>query len=228
MNIKEEIDSIMERDPAARNWLEVVLCYPSFHAMILYRIHHYLWDVWGLRILPRLISQIARFITGIEIHPGAKIGKKLFIDHGAGVVIGETSIIGDNVTLYHDVTLGGVSPSENSNEQRCVKRHPTLQDNVVIGSGAQVLGPITVHECGRVGANAVVVKDVAKNQTVVGIPARPTGKQNTGAFRAYATNTSDIDPILAELENLKKQISELQNPPIKKSKTSKAKSKGKK
>ncbi|MDX1738786.1 MAG: serine O-acetyltransferase EpsC, partial [Alphaproteobacteria bacterium] len=142
-SIIREIDGMIERDPAARSRMEVALCYPAFHAIMAYRVANKLWRR-GWRLLPRFISQFARWMTGIEIHPGATIGKKLFIDHGMGVVVGETAEIGDNVTLYHDVTLGGVSPSEDSDGQRCTKRHPTLLDNVVVGSGAQILGPITV------------------------------------------------------------------------------------
>ena len=170
--LRDEIRGIRRRDPAARTALDVITSYPSFHALRFYRLAHWLW-VRKWFWLARYISQWGRFWTGIEIHPGAKIGKRLFIDHGMGVVIGEFSEIGDDVTLYHGVTLGGVSPSENSADQVGVKRHPTLGDNVVVGSGAQILGPVTVGGCARVGANSVVTRDVLERTTVVGIPARP-------------------------------------------------------
>ncbi len=162
--IKEDIQSIFERDPAARSTLEVVLCYPGLHAVWIYRVANWFWKR-ELYFLGRLISHFGRFLTGIEIHPGATIGRKFFIDHGMGVVIGETAEIGDNVTLYHGVTLGGVSLEK-------VKRHPTIEDNVVIGSGAKVLGPFTVGKGSRIGSNSVVVKEVPPNSTVVGVPGR--------------------------------------------------------
>ena len=163
-NLREDIDSVFERDPAARNIMEIIFCYPGLHALWIYRIAHWFW-INDLFFLGRLISHIGRFMTGIEIHPGAKIGRKFFIDHGMGVVIGETAEIGDNVTLYHGVTLGGVTWDK-------VKRHPTLGDNVVIGSGAKVLGPFTVGKGAKIGSNSVVVKEVPENATVVGIPGR--------------------------------------------------------
>lgn len=162
--VREDIYSVFDRDPAARSVLEIVFCYPGLHAVWLYRIAHWFW-IHGLYFLGRLTSHIGRFLTGIEIHPGAKIGRKFFIDHGMGVVIGETAEIGDNVTLYHGVTLGGVTWDK-------VKRHPTLDDNVVIGSGAKILGPFTVGKGAKVGSNSVVVKEVPPNATVVGIPGR--------------------------------------------------------
>ncbi len=209
LNIKEEIDSIIARDPSARNWVEVVFLYPSFHAIMIYRIAFWLSDTMRLSFIPRFLSQFARFITGIEIHPSARIGKRFFMDHGAGIVIGETAIIGDDVTLYHDVTLGGVSPSDNADSQRNVKRHPTLEDCVVIGSGAQILGAITVGRNARVGANAVVVKNVEDNTTVVGIPAKPVQKNKTVDFRPYAVVEGANDPIQKELEKLRKEIQKL-------------------
>jgi len=163
-NIREDINSVFERDPAARNALEIIFCYPGLHALWIYRIAHWFW-VNEFFFLGRFISHIGRFLTGVEIHPGAKIGRKFFIDHGMGVVIGETAEIGDNVTLYHGVTLGGVTWDK-------VKRHPTLDDNVVIGSGAKVLGPFTVGKGAKIGSNSVVVKEVPENATVVGIPGR--------------------------------------------------------
>lgn len=213
--IRDDIDSMMARDPAARSRLEVVLCYPGFQAVMVYRLAHALWRRrWYL--LGRIISQIGRVLTGIEIHPGAVIGRRLFIDHGMGVVIGETSEIGDDVTLYHGVTLGGVAPSEDSHSQRNVKRHPTLHDGVIVGSGAQVLGPITVGECARVGANAVVAKNVPSGATVVGIPARVVSTrkrkddEEPPRFVAYGTPTGDIpDPVARAIEGLLDEVQSL-------------------
>lgn len=162
--IKDDINSVYDRDPAARSALEIIFCYPGLHAVWLHRIAHWLWQ-HNLFFLGRLTSQISRFITGIEIHPGAKIGKRFFIDHGMGVVIGETAEIGDDVTIYHGVTLGGVTWDK-------VKRHPTLEDKVVIGSGAKILGPFTVGRGAKIGSNSVVVKEVPSNATVVGIPGK--------------------------------------------------------
>ena len=169
--MNEYLQSIIDRDPAAKSKLSVILTYPGVKAVLFHQIAHF-FCVAKFDLIARVISQFSRFLTGIEIHPKAKIGKNLFIDHGMGVVIGETSEIGDNVTIYHAVTLGGISPSIKSNEQRDVKRHPTLKDNVVIGSGAQVLGPITVGEHAKVGANAVVTHDVPSHAVMVGIPAK--------------------------------------------------------
>ena len=186
-NMNEFLESIIKRDPAARSKLSVILTYPGVKAVLSHRFANRLWKM-KMFLLARMVSQTSRFITGIEIHPAAEIGKNLFIDHGMGVVIGETSKIGDNVTLYHAVTLGGVSPSIDSDSQRMAKRHPTLKDNVVVGSGAQILGPITVEDNAKVGANAVVVKDVSKNAIMVGIPARNTNKDNIikdDKFRPY-------------------------------------------
>ena len=178
------LQSIIDRDPAARSKLSVILTYPGVKAIFLYKIANF-FSVAKFYLVARMISQLARFITGIEIHPAAKIGKNLFIDHGMGVVIGETSDIGDNVTIYHNATLGGISPSINSNEQRHVKRHPTLKDNVVVGSGAQVLGPIEVGKNAKIGSNAVVTKDVPENAVMIGIPARNVGTTNE-EFKPYA------------------------------------------
>ena len=183
------LQSIIDRDPAARSKLSVILTYPGVKAIFLYKIANF-FSVAKFYLVARMISQLARFITGIEIHPAAKIGKNLFIDHGMGVVIGETSEIGDNVTIYHNATLGGISPSINSNEQRHVKRHPTLKDNVVVGSGAQVLGPIEVGKNAKIGSNAVVTKDVPENAVMIGIPARNVGT-TTEEFKPYAVTDED-------------------------------------
>jgi serine O-acetyltransferase len=187
------LQSIIDRDPAARSKLSVILTYPGVKAIFLYKIANF-FSVAKFYLVARMISQLARFITGIEIHPAAKIGKNLFIDHGMGVVIGETSEIGDNVTIYHNATLGGISPSINSNEQRHVKRHPTLKDNVVVGSGAQVLGPIEVGKNAKIGSNAVVTKDVPENAVMIGIPARNVGT-TTEEFKPYAVTeeSKEID-----------------------------------
>ena len=168
------LQSIINRDPAAKSKLSLILTYPGVKAIFFHQIAHF-FCLAKFDLISRIISQTSRFLTGIEIHPRAKIGKNLFIDHGMGVVIGETSEIGDNVTIYHMVTLGGISPSIDSNSQRQIKRHPTLKDNVVVGSGAQILGPITIGENSKIGANAVVTKDVEANAIMVGIPAKNIG-----------------------------------------------------
>lgn len=168
--IKKDISAAMQRDPAARNGLEIVLCYAGLHAVWNHRINHWLWN-HGMRLLARWFAQLNRFFTGIEIHPGAVIGEGFFIDHGMGVVIGETSIIGKNVTIFHGVTLGGVSAQKG-------KRHPTIEDEVVIGAGAKILGNITIGSCSRIGANAVVVKDVPCDSVVVGVPGRIVHKEH--------------------------------------------------
>ena len=177
------LESIINRDPAAKSKLSVVLTYPGVKAVFFHQIAHF-FSVAKFDLIARIISQFSRFLTGIEIHPKAKIGKNLFIDHGMGVVIGETSEIGDNVTIYHSVTLGGISPSIDSDSQRDVKRHPTLKNNVVVGSGAQVLGPVVVGENAKIGANAVVTKDVPENAVMVGIPAKNVGT-TTKEFKPY-------------------------------------------
>jgi len=183
------LDSIINRDPAAKSKISVILTYPGVKAVFFHRIANF-FSVANLDLIARIISQFSRFLTGIEIHPKAKIGKNLFIDHGMGVVIGETSEIGDNVTIYHMVTLGGISPSINSDNQRDSKRHPTLMDNVVVGSGAQVLGPITVSKNAKIGANAVVTKDVPENAVMVGIPAKNVGTA-TEEFKPYGIANGD-------------------------------------
>ena len=181
------LNSIINRDPAAKSILSVVLTYPGVKAVFFYRIANF-FHLAKFHLIARIISQLARFFTGIEIHPAAKIGKNLFIDHGMGVVIGETSEIGDDVTIYHAVTLGGISPSIDTERQRHEKRHPTIEDNVVIGSGAQILGPINVGKGARIAANAVVVNDVADNTTMVGVPAKAIKVGNKGTFKPYGVD----------------------------------------
>ena len=181
------LESIKKRDPAAKSILSIILTYPGVKAVFFHQISNFFYKA-GFDLIARIISQIIRFFTGIEIHPGAKIGKNLFIDHGMGVVIGETSEVGDNVTIYHNVTLGGISPSIDSERQRHEKRHPTIGNDVVIGSGAQIIGPIKVGNNSRIAANAVVVKDVPENATMVGIPARAVKLENKGSFRPYGVD----------------------------------------
>ena len=181
------LQSIIDRDPAAKSKLSLVLTYPGVKAVFFHRIANF-FSVAKFDLIARIISQFSRFLTGIEIHPGAKIGKNLFIDHGMGVVIGETSKIGNDVTIYHAVTLGGISPSIDSESQRHEKRHPTIGDNVVIGSGAQIIGPVKVGDGSRIAANAVVVKDVEENTTMVGVPAKAVKSGNQGNFRPYGVD----------------------------------------
>ena len=201
MRLKQDVQSIFERDPAAKSVLEVLTCYPGLHALIFYRLAHF-FARRRLILLPRLISQFARFITGIEIHPGAKIGEGFFIDHGMGVVIGETAEVGDNVTLYQGVTLGGTGKEKG-------KRHPTLGNNVVVGSGAKILGPLKIGDNVRVGAGAVVLNDVPPNTTVVGIPGRVViyrGQRIT----AVNLNHDDMpDPVAEMLDCLQRQVDDL-------------------
>ncbi|WP_085584151.1 serine O-acetyltransferase [Thalassospira mesophila] len=204
--IRHEIDAMIARDPAARSRLEVVLTYPSFHAIMGYRVTNWLWKR-GFRVTARFISQIFRWLTGIEIHPGATIGKRFFIDHGMGVVIGETAEIGDDVTLYQGVTLGGTAPSVDSDGQRGLKRHPTLEDGVIVGSGAQILGPFTVRRNARIGGNAVVLAEVPEGATVVGIPAKIVRREKDDRFCAYGTPVGDLpDPIARALEDLSREV----------------------
>ncbi len=208
--LREDIDNILARDPAARSRIEVVLAYPGFHALLFHRLANPLWRR-GFTTLARVISHIARMVTGIEIHPGATIGRRVFIDHGMGVVIGETAELGDGVTLYQGVTLGGTSLDGG-------KRHPTLKPGVIVGAGAQVLGPIEVGEGARVGANAVVVRPVAPGQTVVGIPARPAGeaqgekaRPEPDAFCAYGLSGADLpDPVARAIGALLDEVTQLQ------------------
>ena len=193
--LKEEIAVVFERDPAARNTWEVITCYPGFHAMLFHRAGHKLWKA-GFKWLARLVSHFSRWLTGIEIHPGASIGRRFFIDHGMGVVIGETAEIGDDCTLYHGVTLGGTSWNKG-------KRHPTLGKGVVVGAGAKILGPILVGEGARIGSNAVVVKEVPAGATAIGIPARIIeADAHNGRFTAYAVGRDNNDPMAKALHEL--------------------------
>lgn len=227
MRILKDLDSYFSRDPAARKKSEIILCYPGFHAIAFHRAAHFLWKK-NLRLTARFLAHIGRWMTGIEIHPGATIGERLFIDHGMGTVIGETAVIGDGVTLYHDITLGGVSWNKG-------KRHPTLEDGVIVGSGAQILGPVTVGKNAKIGSNAVVVKDVPEEATMVGIPARrvrmPGEAEKTATFsakkddmpetereshaasefRAYAVcdDNEAADPARAELNRLREDVEAL-------------------
>ena len=187
------LQSIIDRDPAAKSKISVILTYPGVKAVLFHRIANF-FCVAKFDLIARIISQFSRFLTGIEIHPKAKIGKNLFIDHGMGVVIGETSEIKDNVTIYHMATLGGISPSINSNEQREIKRHPTLEDNVVVGSGAQVLGPVVVGKNAKIGANAVVIKDVPENAVMIGIPAKNVNSKSEpdSSFKPYGIDREEI------------------------------------
>ena len=186
--LRADFTIIKERDPAATSLLLVILTYPGVKAVFFHRIANFIWSL-NLKLLGRMISQLSRFLTGIEIHPAAKIGKNFFIDHGMGVVIGETAEIGDNVTIYHGVTLGGIMPAVKSSEQVGLKRHPTLEDDVIVGSGAQILGPIIIKSCARIGSNAVVTKDVPKGGIMVGIPAKniqSKSKKTDNTFAPYA------------------------------------------
>jgi len=193
--MNDYLESIKKRDPAAKSIISIILTYPGVKAVFFHQISNFFYKA-GFDLIARIISQTIRFFTGIEIHPGAKIGKNLFIDHGMGVVIGETSEIGDNVTIYHNVTLGGSSPSIDSERQRHEKRHPTIGHDVVIGSGAQIIGPIKVGNNARIAANAVVVKDVPENAVMVGIPAKNVSENSSleNDFKPYGiTSESDKD-----------------------------------
>ena len=221
--IKEEIDVVFERDPAARSVLETIFTCPGFQAIVFHRLNHWLWNK-KLHLIARMTAHIARFMTGIEIHPGAVIGNRFFIDHGMGIVIGETAEIGDDVSIYHGVTLGGTTWNKG-------KRHPTLKDNVVVGAGAKILGPITVSEGARIGCNAVVVKDVPVDATVVGVPGHIIVKkdpEDTSAqreamakkigFEAYAESKDMSDPVqnaldamLDHMHKVEKELEELKN-----------------
>lgn len=209
----QEVDSVFARDPAARSRLEIILCYPGLHAVLIYRLTHWLWQR-RLKLIARLLSYLARILTGVDIHPGARIGRRLFIDHGFGVVIGETATIGDDVTIYHDVTLGGVTPQDDA---KGALRHPQIGNGVIIGAGAHLLGPIRIGENARVGSNAVVIGDVAAGDVVVGVPAHPVRKKGKPAppveethFDAYGLPPGqDGDPVLAAVEKLAAEVTSL-------------------
>lgn len=216
--IINNLDSIIKRDPSIESRLEAFLCTPGLHAIIFYRLAHFLWKK-KFRIISRLISQFARFLTGIEIHPGAVIGSDFFIDHGMGVVIGETTKIGNNVTLYHDVTLGGLKFFD-ENGQVMKKRHPTIGNDVIVGSGSQILGPITIGDGAKVGSNAIVIRDVEKNTTVLGLPAHKVKEIVSGkgknVFSSYgiSQNICDkndicLEDLHLEIQKLKKEIKKL-------------------
>jgi serine O-acetyltransferase len=206
-NLRDEIDATLARDPAARSRLEVVLCYPGFHALLYHRLAHWLWER-GWLLAGRFVSHIGRVLTGIEIHPGARIGRRVFIDHGMGVVIGETAEVGDDVTLYQGVTLGGTSLT------RGAKRHPTIGNGVIVSSGAQVLGPFRVGDGARIGAQAVVLSEVAPGATMVGIPARPVGvrtpqPRSEPEFQPYAVCGDVPDPVARALNGLLDEVTKL-------------------
>ena len=198
--IREDIAAVFERDPAARSWVEVLLCYSGLHALWAHRLHHWLWT-HHLRLLARFLSQLARLLTGIEIHPGAQIGRRLFIDHGMSVVIGETTVVGDDVTLYQGVTLGGTGKEKG-------KRHPTLANNVVVGAGAKILGNVVVGENCRVGAGSVVLRDVPDNSTIVGVPGHVILRKGK---RVVITDPKEIrDPLSDALVALSAQVQRLE------------------
>jgi serine O-acetyltransferase len=209
-NLREEIDATLARDPAARSRLEVVLCYPGFHALVFYRVGHWLWQRrWHLA--GRFVSYLGRILTAIDIHPGAKIGRRLFIDHGIGVVVGETAEIGDDCTLYQGVTLGGTRPSA---DQAGQKRHPTLGNGVIVSSNAQVVGPFKVGDGARIGAAAVVLKEVPEGATMVGNPARQVARRTTSGewrsvFEPYAVTGEIPDPIARALNGLLDEVTRL-------------------
>jgi len=206
MSLLKDIQAVRERDPAAQkiSTFEILLCYSGVHALLMHRLAHYLHTRWGLSFIPRLISQVSRFFTGIEIHPGVKIGNGFFIDHGMGVVLGETSEIHDNVTIFQGVTLGGTG-----NEQG--KRHPTLRDNVTVGVGAKVLGSITIGEGSYIGAGSVVLKDVPPNSTVVGVPGRIVIHNGERVRGASLDHTNLPDPILDKLQELQREIDRIES-----------------
>jgi serine O-acetyltransferase len=209
---KEDVSAFMARDPAARSLAEIALCYPGLHAIYIHRFSHWLWR-GRLMLLARFVSHLGRLLTGIEIHPGATIGRRFVIDHGHGIVIGETTDIEDDVTLYQGVTLGGIAPAVDSRAQVSVKRHPTLRSGVIVGSGAQILGPIIVGEGARIGANSVVTRDVPSGVAAVGIPAHvvlPKDRSEAGRFSAYGTPAGGCpDPVEVDIDNLRAQLSGL-------------------
>ena len=200
--LKSDLSIVFDRDPAARSYWEIITTYPGVHAILFHRLAHRLWKL-KLYWFGRAISHIGRFFTGIEIHPGAVIGQRFFIDHGMGVVIGETAVIGDDCTLYHGVTLGGTSWKQG-------KRHPTLENKVVVGAGAKILGPITIGSSAKIGSNAVVISDVPANATAIGIPARvvDSEKKKTSSFSPYAVSKDEDDPMLKTLQGLIAEVAE--------------------
>ncbi len=203
--LRESIRAYREKDPAARSSLEVLLCYPGLHAILWHRVAHAMWRI-GLRVPARLVAYANRWLTGIEIHPAARIGRRVIIDHGMGVVIGETAEVGDDVYMYHQVTLGGTSSERG-------KRHPTVGNNVIIGAGAKVLGAITIGDYARIGANAVVVQPVPPCTTVVGIPAKPIERRRDEppCFDPYGTpKEAALDPLLRDIESLRAELTELE------------------
>ncbi len=200
---REDLSVVFQRDPAARNYFEILTTYPGVHALILHRLAHFLWSI-KLKLIARIFSHLARILTGIEIHPGAQIGRRFFIDHGMGVVIGETAIIGDDCTLYHGVTLGGTTWKKG-------KRHPTLKDNVVIGAGAKVLGPITLGNNSKVVSNGVVVTYIQNDSTAVGIPAKIIESgEKLKKFSAYAVEKNSQDPVLQSIDEILKTLEKQQ------------------
>lgn len=214
--ILQDVDAVIARDPATRNRTEAFLLSSGLHAILIYRLSHYLWSR-NFRLTSRIISQFGRFLTGVEIHPGAKIGHGFFIDHGMGVVIGETTEIGNNVTLYHDVTLGGTTVFD-KNGKVTAKRHPTIGNNVIIGSGSQILGPIKIGNNAKIGSNAIVTKDVPANTTVVGLAAHKVEdlKKNSKQFCAYGLDGQteeciNTDSLYREVKALRQEINELKN-----------------
>ena len=215
--IHSDLKAAMKRDPAARHYLEIFFTYSGFHATLIHRICNLLWRL-KLKFIARILSSISRILTSIEIHPAAKIDEGFFIDHGAGLVIGETTIIGKNVTIYQQTTLGGLSPSVDSDSQRNIKRHPTIRDNVIVGSGAQILGPVVIGKNSRIGANAVVLKDVPENITYVGVPARKIESSNFNeSFNAYGIskgviddpNKKSIHALFKEIHTLNQKVDDL-------------------
>ena len=199
----EDLSVVFQRDPAARNYFEILTTYPGVHALMLHRLAHSLWTI-KLKLIARIFSHLGRILTGIEIHPGAQIGRRFFIDHGMGVVIGETAIIGNDCTLYHGVTLGGTTWKKG-------KRHPTLKDNVVIGAGAKVLGPVTIGNNSKVGSNAVVVTDIPNESTAVGIPAKIIESgEKMKKFSAYAVEKNSKDPVLQSIDEILKALEKQQ------------------
>lgn len=203
--ILHDLDTIVAKDPATTGRWEAFLCSPGYHGILFYRLAHRLW-LKNWKLAARLLSQLGRLLTGVEIHPGATIGKNFFIDHGMGVVIGETAVVGDNVTMYHGVTLGGTKPFGGKGG----KRHPTVEDNVVIGAGAQVLGPIVIGKNAKIGANATVVKDVKPNTTVIGVAAHCAETSKSCTFVPYGINAKTADPFETKAAEYEKRLADME------------------